>query len=114
MPIPFTECSCGCDGKSKQEREGIKCPDTAVMPPGDVEWDGDVLQLAKLWGTVSILSCHLYSSKMGGITAATNAFFGPCLLLQEIDHKTKLPEPDWRLSNALEGFSYSNIIPRGT
>ncbi|CAK9192511.1 unnamed protein product [Sphagnum troendelagicum] len=33
MPFPFTECSCGCDGKSKQEREGIKCPDTAVMPP---------------------------------------------------------------------------------
>ncbi|KAH8976254.1 hypothetical protein BDL97_01G204300 [Sphagnum fallax] len=33
MSIPFTECSCGCDGKRKQEREGIKRPDTAVMPP---------------------------------------------------------------------------------
>jgi hypothetical protein len=41
MSIPFTECSCGCDGKRKQEREGIKRPDTAVMPPGDVEWDCD-------------------------------------------------------------------------
>jgi hypothetical protein len=36
MSIPFTECSCGRDGKRKQEREGIKRPDTAVMPPGDV------------------------------------------------------------------------------
>ncbi len=36
MYIPFTECSCGRDGKRKQEREGIRHPDTAVMPPGDV------------------------------------------------------------------------------
>ncbi|CAM6044335.1 unnamed protein product [Sphagnum compactum] len=33
MSIPFTECSCGCNGKRKQEREGIKRPDTTVMPP---------------------------------------------------------------------------------
>jgi len=46
----------------------------------------------------------------------TNVGLGPMVSYCQaarIVHKTKATGADWRVSNALEGFSYSNI-PRGT
>jgi hypothetical protein len=38
---PSQNAAVGAMGKANKKGKGIKCPDTAVMPPGDVEWDSD-------------------------------------------------------------------------